>query len=88
MTDPKSILDTVADETNKLFEHAAQQIKEGKHTAAHETLAIAERMSGHVREIEDHERIMDERHNISVVVPGGSDIQAAARALSDERARS
>lgn len=77
MTDPKSILDTVADEANKLFEHAAQQIREGKASAARETMNIAELMSYHVRDIEDHDDRMgrnDEVGNVSstIIYPGAA----------------
>lgn len=79
----KSILDTVADEANKLFEHAAEQIKAGKLSAARETFTIAESMSYHAKEIEDHDDRMgrntdpSEVTNISI---SGIDVAKTIRA--------
>lgn len=77
MKDPKSILDHAADMANDSFSHAVDLLKQGKTTAAYEAVELGKRLSGHARDIEDHDRVMDERHSvvsISASMPMGKEL--------------
>lgn len=84
----KSILDTVADEANKAFEHASELLKSGQHSAAHEAISMGIHLSTHASEIEDHDDRMGrndaETHPTGVVINiDGSDIAKATDAGKD-----
>lgn len=80
----KSILDEVADTANEAFRHALGLIKEGKSAEAHDVATFAKVISEHAREIEDHERIMNERHGVNVSFPANATTLTASPRNSSE----